>query len=386
MKSPDQSALHKAAGLIHGLASLAILLASVYLAINVVGRMSVVLATGLQSCWWDFMLDWRVPVMAAVVLTWFGFVPRPASTAGRRKRVRRLLWIVGAAIAACYLSYSHSTKQHLYFPNQLGLLAYEADREYLDDPPAGVKTLNRTNGYGYRDSDWDARPAPGVIRILAIGDSFVWGQGLLDEEDVFDRQLEKHLARKAPETRWEVMNLGHGGDGLFSYFYIARKAIEFFHPGMVLIGHLGRNEWEPLDYQRLYRILHPHLFHWFAMFDINQDLKRASGRIATQCLQPDSPGYPAPEAVLADLLDLIEVARDNGVRIIYWGEEKPPVLREFPGNSHFQIVSLPEDWMGQKSFDDLFIPGDGHPTGLGNDVVSGHLAAPVLQSVGYESL
>src|SRR5262245_38242608 len=67
----------------------------------------------------------------------------------------------------------------------------------------------RVNRFGLRGPEVAARPAPGVHRMLALGDSATFGEGLA-EEDSFPVQLERELAARSGE-RYEVLNAGVQG-------------------------------------------------------------------------------------------------------------------------------------------------------------------------------
>jgi hypothetical protein len=68
-----------------------------------------------------------------------------------------------------------------------------------------------TNSHGWRDVE-HVRPKPeGVFRILVLGDSFMEGYAVSDE-DTFARQFEG-VARQAGLENIEVMNMGVGGYG-----------------------------------------------------------------------------------------------------------------------------------------------------------------------------
>jgi len=67
----------------------------------------------------------------------------------------------------------------------------------------------RVNQLGLRGPEVSAVPAPGVHRVLALGDSATFGEGLA-EADAFPPQLEREL-RTLTGERWEVLNAGVQG-------------------------------------------------------------------------------------------------------------------------------------------------------------------------------
>src|SRR6185312_6200726 len=72
----------------------------------------------------------------------------------------------------------------------------------------GVFWHYRTNARGFRGSDWPATPPPGVTRVLVMGDSMTFGDGVEQGgayPDIADRLLH---AAKPEGRRWRVLNLG----------------------------------------------------------------------------------------------------------------------------------------------------------------------------------
>lgn len=67
----------------------------------------------------------------------------------------------------------------------------------------------RRNAQGFRDREFSAAPTPSTHRILAVGDSFTFGDGIPRVEDTWPRVLERLLA--ASGIAAEVLNLGVPG-------------------------------------------------------------------------------------------------------------------------------------------------------------------------------
>ncbi len=63
-----------------------------------------------------------------------------------------------------------------------------------------------TNSYGLRDREFSAVPDPGVVRILCLGDSLTFGDGVA-VEDTYAKQLEARLGQQGT-IKYEVINSG----------------------------------------------------------------------------------------------------------------------------------------------------------------------------------
>jgi lysophospholipase L1-like esterase len=67
----------------------------------------------------------------------------------------------------------------------------------------------RVNALGLRGPEANAVPAPGVRRVLVLGDSSTFGEGVRDDE-TFPARLAAELAARRPAA-WEVLNAGVQG-------------------------------------------------------------------------------------------------------------------------------------------------------------------------------
>jgi lysophospholipase L1-like esterase len=92
------------------------------------------------------------------------------------------------------------------------------------------------NDFGYRDVRRSPVPAPGTLRVLALGDSVTFGMGVAQER-TFPRQTEVLLgsARGAPV---EVLNLGMPGYNTLHQLALLRELGLGLQPKVVVVGFL----------------------------------------------------------------------------------------------------------------------------------------------------
>ncbi len=94
----------------------------------------------------------------------------------------------------------------------------------------------RINHFGFRGGELRREKAPGTVRILAIGDSYTFGQGVL-EPDIYHAVLKRELERTAPEgVKIEVINAGVPGYNFVQEVLWYRNYCVKFHPDIVLWG------------------------------------------------------------------------------------------------------------------------------------------------------
>ena len=91
-----------------------------------------------------------------------------------------------------------------------------------------------TNADGFRDAPFPATKAPGVWRILLLGDSITWGKGLAVEERYGDV-----LRARAPKGV-EILNLGHAACGTVCQVAYLREHLRL-EPDLVVIQPSGND-------------------------------------------------------------------------------------------------------------------------------------------------
>lgn len=92
----------------------------------------------------------------------------------------------------------------------------------------------RINGFGLRGPDFEARKPVGTYRVLCLGDSFTFGEGV-KEADTYPARLEKRIVPLGGETRVEVINAGVQAFGtrLEAMLLLRLRPID---PDLVLVG------------------------------------------------------------------------------------------------------------------------------------------------------
>jgi hypothetical protein len=96
------------------------------------------------------------------------------------------------------------------------------------------------NRFGFRDADFSLRKAPGVYRIIAIGDSFTTAMGIPEEERYTERIEAALRARRGPA---EVLNFANPWAELDDHVETLRRAALAADPDFVLL------QWYPNDFE-----------------------------------------------------------------------------------------------------------------------------------------
>ncbi|MFQ5500803.1 MAG: SGNH/GDSL hydrolase family protein [Phycisphaerae bacterium] len=93
----------------------------------------------------------------------------------------------------------------------------------------------RLNRYGMRGPDWSEETLPDHFRVVCLGDSITFGEGVRIE-DTYPARLERGLSALLPNRHVEVINAGVQGYGTLDEiaFYLLRCAR--FKPDVVTLG------------------------------------------------------------------------------------------------------------------------------------------------------
>ena len=95
----------------------------------------------------------------------------------------------------------------------------------------------------FRDRVYRLEKDPGTFRILAVGDSFTWGDGVLPEDTYADR-LARQLERLQPGRKFEVINWSRPGWNTHEAWRSLRDADLEWHEDLLLVGYV-LNDAEP---------------------------------------------------------------------------------------------------------------------------------------------
>lgn len=106
---------------------------------------------------------------------------------------------------------------------------------FVRQPDYAVKV--KTNSKGLRDVEHEYQPAPGVFRIVVLGDSFMEAYQVELEES-----LPRRLQRALKERRVEVINMGVGGYGTIQELLVLKEEGLKYQPDLVILAFLPTND------------------------------------------------------------------------------------------------------------------------------------------------
>lgn len=97
----------------------------------------------------------------------------------------------------------------------------------------------RLNALGFRERRLPSPKPAGVLRVIALGDSFTQGYGV-EEDDAWPRRLESALDARRP-GRYQVVNLGVPGTNPRDHLSHLRNPGLVYEPDVVLVTVMGND-------------------------------------------------------------------------------------------------------------------------------------------------
>lgn len=100
-----------------------------------------------------------------------------------------------------------------------------------------LESKYRRNIFGLRDQDYPPLKSPNVKRILILGDSFTYGNGVNDDSAIFPEILERQLNAEFLDQDRKIEILNGGLDGSFTrdWVNLLLKVKDSFKPDVILI-------------------------------------------------------------------------------------------------------------------------------------------------------
>lgn len=120
-------------------------------------------------------------------------------------------------------------QEHYIYDSEIGHWLEPNQQAFTHD-----KTVH-TNSAGIRDKEYSERAKNGIYRILALGDSQTFGNGL-ELVDTWPKQLETLLNGNAKDIRYEVINSGLPGSDTWQHEIILQRMLSQYHPDAIILA------------------------------------------------------------------------------------------------------------------------------------------------------
>jgi lysophospholipase L1-like esterase len=296
------------------------------------------------------------------------------------------------------------------FDHEIGHTLRPGQTAFTHDHPV------QTNSLGLRDREVGPNPTAGTLRVLALGDSQTFGNGL-SLSDTWPKQLERRL-QQVHNVRWEVINAGIPGTDTWQHEILLARLLKATNPHVVVLAlyvndvvprHDPRrgsaagqtNTWNKRLLYLLKRsalvtwIYHDLLVPWQARrfehgSSVEEDVlagrrtdraergwRQVEGSLTAMKKLTDARGVTL---LVAMLPRRDQVSGNHPGRA--FGERAHDIAEAHGITAVDLLPSLSERY--RRSGDALFIPWDGHNSAVANEVIAERLAATLegrLQSL-----
>lgn len=231
----------------------------------------------------------------------------------------------------------------------------------------------RSNSHGFRNPDWQATKAPGIVRGVVIGDSFVFGSGVLENETL-PAALTARLQPAFPAEKVEVLNLGLQGDNLGSHVALYEEAIRQVQPDFAVLCLYLPNDLGRLDGQAHWRALTTLGWYNLGQFFFGRNLMFLAWERLAITTQVTADGKAFLEQQAAELRQFREA--HGQLPLVVFAYYQAELLRPFMEMPEVLTVALSDPRS------EYFISGDGHPSPAGNTHFAQIIAPGLLELLG----
>jgi hypothetical protein len=136
-------------------------------------------------------------------------------------------------VGACELVARRVSPELLTGPDErVGFCDYDAELGWVNRPGVRGRFMGTTvvhDSDGLRDPERTLAKVPGRLRVMVLGDSFVWGYRV-EAEDRFTNVLEKKL----PDA--EIINFGCSGYGQDQEYLLLQREFPRYRPDLVVVA------------------------------------------------------------------------------------------------------------------------------------------------------
>jgi len=291
--------------------------------------------------------------------------------------------------------WEYPQEQYLFDP-EIGHRLKPEQLAFTHDKPVQI------NSMGIRDVEYAETAQKKVYRILALGDSQTFGNGI-ELVHSWPKQLEKILNNTSDDVSYEVINSGLPGSDTWQHEIINRRFISRYHPDAVVLAMYVNDivtRFKPKKKKsETANELQTKFFYLLKRSVLLLSLRNASQSI--QQLMSPGRGHTHQQAVLkgisgpsvdkawqqvdASLLAIKELCDQKRVKFVVASiprrdqvysqlpsKDYNQRLREIADRHQIPLVGLLKPL--QKAYtthgEALFIPWDGHNTEIANDVIA----------------
>lgn len=229
--------------------------------------------------------------------------------------------------------------------------------------PYHYKRIN-LNSLGFRDVEHSIEKDNNIYRIIVIGDSFTFGWGIKNSDDIYSSVLQKKLDDKYGKGKFEVINLAKNGYSTADVVNVIRDTGLKFNPDLIIYGYYpndaeGPNSLKGFEKLYFHHFLRPYEAGYFlyqnsfAYYFLESRLKNVIQQLGfegktyqdyiTHLYSDSNPFFKEHKAYLEDF---INIGKKENISVIIMNF---PVITDFSNypfsfiNGYIENVTLSND-------------------------------------------
>lgn len=118
-----------------------------------------------------------------------------------------------------------------------GIFFHAPRQDFVDTRIPALRHHVVINSFGFRGGEFTKKKPRGVTRVMLLGDSYTYGDGL-NQEDTISSRMEGMLNAGTGGKRFEVINAGRMGASIDSEIELFDNYGALFEPDIVVLGYV----------------------------------------------------------------------------------------------------------------------------------------------------
>ncbi|MFO0756100.1 MAG: SGNH/GDSL hydrolase family protein [Byssovorax sp.] len=280
----------------------------------------------------------------------------------RHRKIRLTsTWPATLAVLALVIAGWKMTQRRAPYHDFYGVWTESAGQTWVETRPNLPKVTYRHDPNGFRGAGFAEQKAPGQIRIALVGDSFIFGQGV-EENETLKARLDELFAARGLAGKVEVLNLGIPGANLETHVKMYALATQKLGADAVVMGLFEDNDLTAWDVQDEINDLAGFTPFSLGCFLLDERPAVVFATLLSQ-IRGGASAVAAFEEIEPTLAKLREADGAPPLVVLDYFTHHPEIPARLATRANVSFIPTTPNGRPQK---DYHIPRDGHPSASGN--------------------